>query len=66
MFLAPLPQKCFSIYANSREKEKVFNIKCIDEKDANEWIENLKIVIEHMSKTKTIRNAVQFTSTYKK
>ena len=61
-----MPQKCFSIYANSRDKEKVMNIKCLDEKDANEWIDNLKTVIEHMSKIKTIRNAIQFSSTYKK
>jgi hypothetical protein len=61
-----MPQKCFSIYANSRDKEKVLNIKCLDEKDANEWIDNLKTVIEHMSKIKTIRNAIQFSSTYKK
>ena len=46
-------------------KEKIFNIKCQGEEDATEFIENLKVVMDFMSKNKTIKNAVQFSLTYK-
>lgn len=61
----PLPQRCFSIYATSKMKEKIFNIKCQEEEDATDFIDNLKIVMDFMSKNKTIKNAVQFSLTYK-
>ena len=65
LILAPQPQRCFSIYATSKMKEKVFNIKCEEEGDATDFIDNLKIVMDFMSKNKTIKNAVQFSLCYK-
>jgi len=46
-------------------KEKIFNIKCQEEEDATDFIDNLKVVMDFMSKNKTIKNAVQFSLTYK-
>jgi len=63
--LAPLPQRCFSIYASSNMKEKIFNVKCKGEEDASDFIDNLKVVMDFMSKNKTIKNTVLFTLSYK-
>ena len=46
-------------------KEKILNIKCTDENDATDFIDNLKVVMDYMNKNKTIKNAVQFSLTYK-
>jgi hypothetical protein len=46
-------------------KEKIFNVKCKGEEDASDFIDNLKVVMDFMSKNKTIKNTVLFTLSYK-
>jgi len=39
---------------------KIFNVKCATEDECFKWITYLKTIIDHLTKTKTILNKIEF------